>query len=268
MFRMLTAVVAAAALFGGAAAAHAAPVAGAVTDGAGRVDSPEQDIRTAAATFDSATGDVRGAFALAQPPTSAAVGDLEVGVGTWLKTRGFCGVDIDVSLSPPDSEVPEWSGGVFLGRDQGPEATIAPQGASILFDVAWDRLIGKGYNCAVATTWSPQIDPHTRDLKAEDESAVFTLTAEEAQNPSAPPKCALRPGRLRRGKAERFTCSNVTGPLTIRIYRSNHLERTVHTHVGAGGRVSVSTRGLRRGFHGFYAWRGPDVLGYGDRKLR
>jgi hypothetical protein len=247
-------------LLGAPAASHGAVVAGAVSDKAGDVGSPQQDIQTAAAVYDT-DGSVRGAVALVEIPTYTGAGGVTVDLGAWSKKRGWCELGANVTMWPPDPELPEWYGGLILGERDGPDAFIFAQGTTLTFEVSGSQAAGHDWNCARALTALP-------DEAESDVTEVFSLTAQEAQRPDAPPECAVKRDRVRRGRKAAFRCSNFTGPLTIRVYRANKLKKTVKARVGPGGRVTASTRGLRRGWYAFYAWSGADVVGRGGVKVR
>jgi hypothetical protein len=266
--RITTTLIALIAVLAAPSAARAELVAGAVSDEGGRTDNGQQDIRNAVVVYDT-SGVLRGAFVLAEPPAYTGVSDLQVEVGTWSKKRGWCSNKADVDLFPPDDEVPEWFGGLLVGAaEDGPDALISAQGSSVAFEVAAPEIAQKRWNCAWAITLGPAEDPKTQDWRENDRTKVFSLTAQEAQRPEAPPKCGVRSRRVQRRGKIRLRCSNVSGSLTIRLYRDNRLKRAVKARVGRGGRVAVSTRGLRRGEWGVRAWRGSDVLGYGQARVR
>jgi hypothetical protein len=269
MFRPFTRLMlaAAASLLVAPAAAQAQPVAGAVTNDAGGTDSAQQDILNAAVVYDPA-GTLRGALVVGEAPTYTGVAGLEIGVGTWSKRRGWCQNEADVDMYPPEPEIPEWWGGLSVGGQDGPDPLFSAQGTTVTFDATTPEVAGKRWNCARAETYGPADDPKTNDYKVNDVTEVFSLTAQEAQRPEAPPECALAKHRVRRGRKVALRCSNVSGRVTIRIYKTNRLKRTVKASVGAGGRVTVSTRGLRRGWWGVLAWRGSEVFGHGDFRVR
>jgi hypothetical protein len=249
------------------AAAHAQLVAGAVTDSAGGVDSAQQDILNAAVVYDPA-GSFRGSFVMAETPTYTGVSGLEIGIGTWSKKRGWCENEADVDVYPPEPEIPEWWGGLSVGGKDGPDPLFSASGTTVTFDASAAEVAGKRWTCARAETYGPAEDPKVDDYKVNDDTDVFSLTAQEAQRPEAPPECSVARHRVRRGRKVALRCSNVDGSLTIRLYRGNRLKRTVKARVRPGGRVAVSTRGLRRGWWGALAWRGSEVLGLGDFRVR
>ena len=245
------------------AASRAAVVAGSAEDRAGGVENPQQDVRSAAVVYDTGGG-LRGVVTTAEPPTSAGLIGLGVSLGTWSKKRGLCSANADVDLRPPDPGEEDWIGGLFIGNDtHGLTAAIEPQGATIFFDVLADGTAGQTWNCAWAETFGPNNDPKTGDFKIDDETDVFSLTADEAQHPDAKPHCLAAQRRVARGGKVRLRCPHVTGPLTVRVYRDNKLKKAFRLK----GR-KVSTRGLRKGSWKVLIWRGSDVLGIFVVKVR
>jgi hypothetical protein len=246
------------------ALAQAEPVAGSTDDPAGDAGKPQGDIRTVAVVFDGAAGSLSGAVALAQPPVHPALGVITTSVGTWTKRSGLCRLETYMLEFPPDPAIDEWYGGIDLGREEGPDASIVAQAATVTFDVSWNRVAGKHYNCARLETSTDDGD----HFKFTDEVDVFSLTAQEAQRPTAPPHCSAPARRVRQGRKLALHCTNVRGPVTVRIYRSSKLKRTARAKVGRGGRLATSTRGLRKpGRYAVFVWRGADVLGYDDVKV-
>ena len=240
------------------ALAQAESVAGSTDDPGGDAGKPQGDIRTVAVVFDGVAGSLSGAVALAQPPVHPALGVITTSVGTWRKRSGLCRLETYMLEFPPDPGIDEWYGGIDLGREEGPDASIVAQGATVTFDVSWNRIAGKHYNCGRVETSTDT----GNDFEFTDEVGVFSLTAQEAQHPTAPPRCSTPTRRVRRGRQLALRCANVRGPVTVRIYRSDRLKRTARARVGRGGRLATSTRGLRKpGRYVVCVWRGADVLG-------
>jgi hypothetical protein len=244
------------------ATAHAAPIAGSVEDDAGDGDGAPGDIRIAVLVYDPA-GWLRGAFSFAELPTASGIAGADIGVGTWVKKTGQCLEDADANIYPPEPDIPEWFGALYFGRQAGPEATVSASGSVVSFEIPTDQaLAGKPWNCARAETFGPDVDPKTDDYRDRDDTTVFSLTAQEAQQPTAPPKCDVPAQRVRRGRNARLRCSNLSGRLTVRFYRGLKLKMTRRARIAASGRVKVSTRGLPRGRYAMFAWSGDVVPGY------
>lgn len=246
------------------ASAHAAEVAGGVDDRAGGVASPQQDLRSAAVIYDS-SGRLRGAVVLSEAPTSAGVSGVGLNLGTWSRKRGWCQYKADVDLRPPDSqEEPFWTGGLYLGGTAaGLDPVITPLDATIRVDVAGGEIAARPWNCAWASTFGPRVSPRTDDFEINDESKVFSLSGEQAQNPESEPRCVAPRGRVRRGGKVALRCEHVSGPLTVRLYRGTKLKKTIRVKRG-----KVATRGLAKGRWRLLVWRGSDVVGEDVIKVR
>ena len=240
-------------MHGTALLAALATLVGGLDDPAGETKIPGQDIRSVSFTYDPA-GNVQAAITTAAPATKEQVGGLAALLGTASRRKGTCNVGFRISIYP---DTPTFGtlkvGGTDLGRQP-----IVQNGATVSASTgARPQLAGKRWNCALVTSFSP-------DLKVRDDTGFFPLTGAPA---ARTPSCHLVAGPPQRGGLD-AACANVSGRVRIRVHRRRKVMRDARARLNASGRAQLPLRGVGKGRCTIAIWKGRALLASVPVRLR
>ena len=119
------------------------------------------------------------------------------------------------STFAPSPVDPTWGTVLSIGHAKGLPGDGFADDAMVRFGVTSAQLAGQTWNCGRFRS----VDSVDAGFNEKDATAVLSLTAQEAQRPTAPPRCVVKRARVRRGSKLRLRCSHVTGRLVIRFHR-------------------------------------------------